>query len=211
LGEVEEISSESLKMVENSLLKVFTSNNVDLIRRKALESLGFSSRKDVIKFIRDAYDSENVEWRSSALTAMARSADNRWNQYVIDSLEEPDEQIRVEAIRAVGDLEIHAARLMLFDILEEYDSYDADIFSATIWSLSQIGGGNTGQALESLLEISENVDEIEFLESALENLRLTDGFQKSYETLFFDVQDETEPFANDAWSDDNEIEDEDIY
>lgn len=211
LGELDEIASESAKMVEDNLLDIHTSDDLDIIRRKALESLGFSSRKEVVGYIKDAYDSEKVDWRSSALVAMARSADNRWNQYIIDSLEEPDEEIRFEAIRAVGELEVHAARPMLLEILSEFGSLDTEIYTATIWTLSQIGGGNNGQAIESLLETSENIEEIEFIESALENLGLTDGSKKSYEMFTFDVQDEIENIGTETWLGDIETEDEDIF
>ena len=44
----------------------------------ALESLGYSSRPDVIKLIESALQRTESEWQASALTAIGRSADERW-------------------------------------------------------------------------------------------------------------------------------------
>ncbi|MCJ7624813.1 MAG: HEAT repeat domain-containing protein [Anaerolineaceae bacterium] len=211
LGELEEISLESFKMVENSLLEIYNSGNREIIRRKALESLGFSNSNEIARYIKDAYASEKMGWRSSALVAMTRTADNRWNQYVIDALEETDEEIRIEAIRAAGELEIGSARPTLLEILSDFEFLDSEIRLALIWSLSQIGGGSTRQAIESLLKLSDDFEDIEFIETALENLRLTDGFQKSYDMFLFDDQDEIDEIDSETRFDDIEDEDEDIF
>jgi len=74
-GEIEEIPGTLLTSIENSLLRVVTGKDKELVRRRALESLGFSSRPEVPAFIRNAYNHTQPEGIESSLFAMGRSAD----------------------------------------------------------------------------------------------------------------------------------------
>ncbi len=177
LGELEEISKSWLDQVENQLITVFRSNEDPLVRRRALESLGFSSRKEVEGFIRSAYNNEDVEWLSTALFAMSRSADTAWVPAILDMLDHPDSEVQFQAVRALGELEAARARGPLLRMLEE-GIEDDEVRMAVIWSLSKIGGENVRSKLEQMLEESEDEDEIELIEEALENLYFTDGFNQ---------------------------------
>ncbi len=77
LGELEEIPDDLLHQVEESLLAVLSGKDEVLVRRRALESIGFSGREEVPPFIRSAYQSGDTDWISSALYAMGRSAELR--------------------------------------------------------------------------------------------------------------------------------------
>jgi HEAT repeat protein len=50
---------------------------------------------------------------------------------------------------------------------------EAEVRFTAAWSLSQIGGSEASAALEDLLERSEDEDEMDLIENALENLSLT--------------------------------------
>ena len=80
--------------------------------------------------------------------------------------------IQLEAVRAAGELELDSTRRILLDLLEE-EAQDSDIRSAIIWSLSQIGG-RIRETLEKLAEETEDDEEIEILEDALDNLSFTE-------------------------------------
>src|SRR5690606_35422075 len=57
-GELEEIAPEDLRVIEDTLLEI--TRNPDqsvLVSRRALESLGFSSREEVPQLIQQAFDS----------------------------------------------------------------------------------------------------------------------------------------------------------
>jgi HEAT repeat protein len=84
--------------------------------------------------------------------------------------------VRLAAVAAAGLLELPAARQPLLEMLEDPDQLPDSVRRSAIWSLSQIGGEDVGAALEYLLENTEDVDEVEFLEDALENLEFTEGF-----------------------------------
>jgi hypothetical protein len=68
---------------------------------------------------------------------------------------------------------------------------DADILSAVIWSLSQIGGEDVRTYLESLLDQLDDEDEeqIAFLEEALDNLSFTEDLDR-FDLLAVDPDDE---------------------
>jgi len=57
-------------------------------------------------------------------------------------------------------------------LLEDED--DDEVSGAAIWSLSQIGGEDVRTYLENLLDQSEDEEQTEFLEEALDNLSFTE-------------------------------------
>ncbi len=205
LGEVEDISADHLKSVEEALLAAAQGTDEAIVRRRALESLGYSGRPEVRPLIQTAYDSQDNQWLCSALFAMGRSADQHWNMAVIEMLDHPDSEVQFEAVRAAGELDISAARETLLDLLDS-GLDDEETRMAAIWSLSQIGGEGVRERLENLLEESEDDSEIDFLEEALDNLYLTDGFDKF--TMFdFEIQDEDELDSVVRLDDEDEDED----
>jgi HEAT repeat protein len=103
---------------------------------------------------------------------MGRSADNQWNDNVLSMLNNKSPRLRSEAAKAAGELEIKSSIPYLVDLTEDIN--DA-VRSAAIWSLSQIGGERARKTLETLLTQLEEEDEIDFLETALENLAFTEG------------------------------------
>ena len=188
LGELEEISDTVLKKVEESLLTTVASQDPALVRRRALESLGFSSRPEIPPIIKKAYEDGDKEWLASALFAMGRSADSRWERSVLDKLEDSDTDVQLEAVRAAGALELESARQELLELLASDTETDEEITAAAIWSLSQIGGGNVRDALEALLDHTDDDDLAEYIEQALDNLNFTEEFP-AFSMLDFDPQD----------------------
>jgi HEAT repeat protein len=175
LGELEDISEEKRKQLEDSLLSVYQSNDKPIVRRRALEALGYSSREEVPAFIEAAYQSSDKEWLASALFAMGRSADERWEKQVLAMLDHSEPEVRLEAIRAAGELELAEARKPLLVLLKEDEGLDFDLRSATIWSLSQIGGVGVRELFERLADKTEDEDEEFILEEALDNLSFKEG------------------------------------
>ncbi len=142
LGELDQIPATIHEKVEESLLEQFTKNEAKLIRRKALESLGYSGRDEAGALIENAFSTNEKDWMVSALYAMGRSADIRWESSILKMLNHDQPEVQEEAVRAAGGLELAAAREPLLDMLEERDSLDEGVYAALIWSLSQIGGSH---------------------------------------------------------------------
>lgn len=177
LGELDKISPETLHLVEDKLFSIVNGRDTDLVRRRALESVGFSSREETVPLIEKAYQHKDTGWVASALFAMGRSMDSRWEKEVMGNLNSTDPELSFEAIRAAGKMEIQAARPRLLKMLASYDELDEDVRGAVIWSLSEIGGEGVRKMLEGLLEQLDDDDEIEYLEEALENLEFTEDFK----------------------------------
>jgi len=188
LGELEEIPEDIYHQVEDALLASAASEDNFRVRRAALESLGYSSRPEVTTLIESAFHREDPAWQASSLVAMGRSADNRWDEEVTQSLVNVIDRIRKAAVQAAGELSLKSARPILLKMLEEEE--EETILSAVIWSLSQIGGEDVRTYLESLLDGMEEDDEqVAFLEEALDNLAFTEDLDR-FDLLSFDPEDE---------------------
>jgi HEAT repeat protein len=209
LGEIEELSEENLHQIEDTLLKIVNSTDTSLVRRRALESLGYSSRKEVEPIIESAYYSGNNDWIASALFAMGRSAHEGWAPLVMEMLENDASELRFESARAAGELEMSEAVPRLVDLLNDEDE---DIRSAAIWSLSQIGGEGVREILESMYEETEDDEEAELIETALDNLAFTEDMQLFSLLDVPDVDDEDlgddlDDDLFDLFEDDEDIQD----
>ncbi len=171
MGEVEDISPKKLLRVEECLLRLVNSTDTTLVRRRSLEALGFSSRPEVVGLIENAYASPDPDWLVTALFAMGRSANNRWSPQVLRMLDHTRPAVRAEAASAAGELELKAALPRLLELL---DDSDLDVRMASIWAVSQIGGEGVRVALENLLETTDNDEEADQIDNALENLDFTE-------------------------------------
>jgi HEAT repeat protein len=196
LGELEEIKPSTYQEILESLIKVHLSSDDRLVRRRALESLGYASHPEVQHFIENAYQSNDEEWLQSALFAMGRSYNKRWVNAVLRMIDHPDDMVRYEAVRAAGELETEDARDPIFELLEE-GTEDDDLYFAAIWSLTKIGGRGVRELIEMSLDDTDDPDEIRFLEEALENLNFTEQINL-FDMMYVEDEDPED------WLDDEE-------
>lgn len=200
LGELDEIKESTYKTLLNDLIRVHLSGDEALVRRRALEALGYATHPEVPDFIERAYQKNDEEWLQSALFAMGRSYDPRWKHSVLRMMDHPDTLVRYEAVRAAGELELEDAREPIFDLLEE-GTDDDDLYFAAIWSLTKIGGDGVRNLIETALEETEEPEEVQFLEEALENLNFTEQVNL-FDMMYIDKDDPEE------WDlDDDELDD----
>lgn len=199
-GEIEEIPQKTLRQVEDQLLAVCQGNDTMLVRRRALEAMGFSSRKELPALIETAFQHSEYDWVVSAIFAMGRSCDKRWQESVVKMLNHVLPAVRLEAARAAGEIEISDAAERLIELLEDDNE---DVRMASAWSLSQIGGHGVQEALDMMLEETEETEQAEFIESAIDNLIFNQSLQFSGLTDY--PQDENSYDYND--NDDEAYED----
>jgi HEAT repeat protein len=186
LGELEQIPWEAYSQVQAGLLESAYGEDETRVRHHALEALGYSSDKEVVKLIESALNKRDSEWQASALIAIGRSADDRWEEEVLLGLTDADNRVRKVAVQAAGNLALKSARTVLLRMLEEED--DDDVTTSIIWSLSQIGGEDVRTYLENLLDQTEDEDLVEFLEEALDNLTFTEDLER-FELMSFNPDD----------------------
>jgi len=74
---------------------------------------------------------------------------------------------------------------------------DDDIYYAIVWALSKIGGEGVRSMIENAIAETDDIDEIQFLEEALENLDFTEQVTQ-FDLMAFDED------VLDSWIDEDE-------
>jgi hypothetical protein len=177
LSEMDQIPEKTRFDLENRLLNIAQTEPIVEIRRQALESLGFSSREEVNELILSALDTKDPAWIASALVATGRSADDSWDKIVLANLEHKNDFVRLEAVRAAGELSLVQARNQL---IKSLDDTDEDVRLASIWSLSQIGGQGISELLAQQLNLAQDENETGFIEQALDNLAFNSDIEGGF-------------------------------
>ncbi len=173
LGETEKLKSDLLSEIEESLLKSYREDISDLVRRRALEALGYSGRDEIPALLRKAVAMRDELWLESAMFAMGRSADEQWEEQILENLEHENVAVRIQAVHAAGELSLSRARRTL---LKGIDSVlDETLRHEMIWTLAKIGGEGVERKLESLMKNADNDEEASFIDEALELLNFTEG------------------------------------
>ena len=214
MGEVEDLPAATFHRLEERLLTTQNGQDDDLIRRRALEALGFSSRPEVAERIELAFASQDHDWMQSALFAMGRSYDERWHDSVLSMLTDRMPTIRAEAARAAGELEMSSAAQHLIELTDDVDD---EVRSAAIWSLSQIGGKTANRVLKELLAKSDTEEDVELITTAIDNLILNEeiGLRGILELpdnddFDFDEDDLGDDDLDDGDLDDGDLDDDDL-
>jgi HEAT repeat protein len=116
---VEKLRPEALHSIVEALLSTYKQDPSDLVRRRALESLGYSSHAEVPDLLRAACSRPEAAWQESAMFAMGKSADDQWQNLVLANLEHDDPKVRLQAVHASGELGLQQARQVLLQILKQ--------------------------------------------------------------------------------------------
>jgi HEAT repeat protein len=138
--------------------------NLD-VRRRALESLGNCGREGVSDLIRQAYQSRELLMRASAVFAMGRSCDDMWTPQIIAELSSDDPELRYEAARAAGELELRPALSRLAELAFEDDR---EIQEMAIWALGEIGGKEAHRVLDQLAAVADSTEDDELADAIAE-------------------------------------------
>ena len=171
MGELDKIPSTTLELIEDELIRAAGDGADDLVQRKAIESLGFSSRSDVEHLVSTALSSNDPERVTSAMIAIGRSNNPDWEEEVIEGIHHDNDLVRLEAIQAAGNINLEITRSLLLELLEGMN--DQEIIKATCWSLSQIGGEGVRDRIEEIHAFLDP-EEDQFMDEVLENLNLTE-------------------------------------
>ena len=231
LGETEKLKSDLLIEIEENLLKNYREDSADLVRRRALEALGYSGRAEVPALLRKAVAMGDELWLESALFAMGRSADEQWEEQILENLEHENVAVRIQAVHAAGELGLSKARKILLKGIDS--ALDETLRHEIIWALAMIGGEGVERKLEILMKNADNDEEAAFIDEAIELLNFTEG-SDNFELFAvpdqedgeqtdkeFDFDDEDEDYLTDQdfdeeeWevyvNDDDDEDDEDDY
>jgi HEAT repeat protein len=190
LGELEEIDRAPAMLAEQALLEVIHLAEEDLeVRRRAVEAIAYSGEAGVREIIEAAYYHENEKMQASALFAMGHSADPYWRKWLLVELDNPNSELRFEAARACGELEVASAVSPLAHLV--FDDPDQEVREAAVWALGHIGGREAREALAACYE----GDDEALSQAAAEALDEMDLLGESLSIPLYEDLDEDEDFG----------------
>lgn len=196
LGELKKIDEATSALVEGSLRAAIDNPNETIeVHRRSVESIAYSSRSSVRRIIRGAYYSDDERMQGSALFAMGRSADPCWRHLLLSELDSQSPELRYEAARACGELELSQAVARLGDMA--FNDPDAEVQQAAVWALGSIGGREARRLLESCYDsddealsdaAAEALDEIDLLGESL-SIPLYDEMEEDWDGEDMDLEE----------------------
>ena len=151
-----------LDSLKSTLLNILSGDtNVDeSLRYKALEMIGYFDGEEIDVLIKDAFFSENISVKSSAITAMGVTSNPIWLSLILSDLDDVYPTITISSIKSVGMLGDGEYSNWLMKYLSDED---VDIQIAAVQSLGILGNeiarGAILQFVDELHESDEDVDD----------------------------------------------------
>ncbi|GIL12490.1 MAG: PBS lyase [Chloroflexota bacterium] len=163
LGEYGELSEDQVTKLHEVIINLWTDEQEDLnVRRRALEAIANSSHEIVPDAIEEAYHSQERLMKISAVFAMGRSCDERWNDQILREMNGLDAELRYEAARAAGEIGITEAVPLLGRLAMGNDRETQEV---AIWSLGEIGGRDALRILSALADDAQKAEDDELIEA----------------------------------------------
>jgi HEAT repeat protein len=176
MGELGDLPEREAAKAQEIVVGLLNNPDEDLdVRRRALEAISNSSHDIIPDAIKTAYESDERKMRLSAIYAMGRSYDSRWEKVVLRELDNHDPEIRFEAVRASGELELQESVPKLVRLI---DDADRETLEMVVWALGEIGGREAIRILNQMMVAAEddNDDElVEALDEAIGNASIVGG------------------------------------
>jgi HEAT repeat protein len=167
LAELKKLGPSSSNRVSQALLAILKDKSKPReVWRRALEAAAPLSLPEVKKAITEAYSSDDIKLKNSAIYAMGKTCDNSWMPILIKEMSSTNPDIRYEAAGACGEICDEEAVPYLIRLSADKD---IEVQQAAILSLGKIGGA---KAKQHLLKCLNSADETisEAAEQALKRL-----------------------------------------
>lgn len=163
LGEYGELPEDQVTKLHEIIINLWTDEQEDLnVRRRALEAIANSSHEIVPDAIEEAYHSSERLMKISAVFAMGRSCDERWNDRILREMSGLDAELRYEAARAAGEIGITEAVPLLGRLAMGNDRETQEV---AIWSLGEIGGRDALRILSALADDAKKAEDDDLIEA----------------------------------------------
>lgn len=193
--------------LQDTILAIYHNRSEDLdVRRRALEAIGNCSREGVTELILDAYNADELMMRASAVFAMGRTCDGIWQGQIMQELSSEHPEMRYEAARAAGELELRPALPRLAELA--YDD-DRQIQEVSIWAMGEIGGRAANKVLTELATMAESTDDNVLME-AVEEAIAASSLSGTDHLALFDYSEYDDEYMDEELKhllDDDEIDD----
>lgn len=149
LAELRKLSQEEAREVYSPLLAIVEDGAESVeVRRRALEAIAPMDSPRVKQLIEQAYRSNNVKLKASALYAMGRNCDPAWLPIVIRETSNSEAEIRYEVAEACGEFGLEEVVPYLIKLAQDRD---IQVRGASIRALEGISERKATEALGQLL------------------------------------------------------------
>jgi len=172
LGELEKIRPTPFHTAVEALRTCYLDEGAPIqLRSRALRAVAYTEEPDIPDLIASAYAAADETMRISAVHAMGRSAREVWASTVKRELTSASPDMRLEATRACGELQLADT---VDDIAALADDVDQRIRLTAVWALGQIGGKAARIALQGYTS-SDDEAMRQAAEQALQELEFFSG------------------------------------
>jgi HEAT repeat protein len=171
-GEMGNLPTYYREKLYNSLLDILTNKTEPTeVTRRALEAISPFSLPRVRELIEEAYQTDDIKLRASAIYAMGRNCDLAWLPTLLIELSNDQAEIRYEAATACGELGAEEAVPYLLELVTDKDEH---VKEAVIKALGEIGNETAKRALR---ELSKNPQPLirDAAKSALKGIRFCEN------------------------------------
>lgn len=149
LAELKKLRPSHKSKISQALITIINDKNrPSEVKRRALEAAAPLSLPQMKKAIMEAYQSDNLKMKISAIFSMGRSCNRSWLPILLRELTSSDVEIRYEAIGACGELGEKEAVPYLVELVNDPD---IEVRLAAIRALGKIGAPEAKGCLEQCL------------------------------------------------------------
>jgi len=182
----DELPEESYRRVVAFLLNITRDPSAPLdARRFSIEALGFASEPEITDLVEQAYRDPQAEMKASALFAMGRSGLAQWETYVLAELDNPDQRIQLEAVRAAGELFLDEATPILLHLA--VSSPHENVRHEAIWALGHTTSAEAWQLLNEIAQDpSQDEETRQLAEAALDEYEMFEAMDENDSGYFGD-------------------------
>ncbi|MBI5931019.1 MAG: HEAT repeat domain-containing protein [Chloroflexi bacterium] len=188
-GELEEFDGRLAEQAQKVVLARYDDlREDDEVRRRALEAISFCTHPRLPDLIYEAYYSDDLLMKASAIFAMGSSCDVRWKDIIMKELDNREPEIRFEAVRGAGQLELAGSVRRLIELAYE-DDYEIRLMA--VWAMGEIGSKEAREALAEIMELADQNEDDELAEAAEEALGMASLVGEQFFPLF-NLEDDLE-------------------
>jgi HEAT repeat protein len=154
-GEIGKLSQACTTRIYEALIEILDNKASGIeTRRLALEAIAPLSLPRVKDLIEEAYHSNDVKLKTSAIRAMGHNCDPMWLNSLLSALGNGNNELLHETLRAIGEL---GAEEALPDLIKLLEDSNTDVQEAVIRALGEIGGDESRQTLSELTQSPQQV------------------------------------------------------
>ncbi len=150
--EIDNAEDKHVKMIEKTLKYGVHKNRAHAIKM-ILSLKKESNKKHLVKILNEQMKTEeNIEVKKTAITTVAEIGDTSAMPWIIDSIDDQSEDIKIAAVYAIKRMKYTAAKDKIIKKFKEQDlSEDSNLTEALIHTLGELGASEiTNHVIESI-------------------------------------------------------------